>query len=274
MMQQRLCSPSISGRYIVSADLSHTYIHTYCTFITKARGEYREAFFLFKDSFNSYNAFGSPRRLILLKYMILTSMMNTDNTALNVFGEQDTAAYVHYCMRHSLDQYIFSPSLSLSAWVSNKKCCSASFQHDPEVRPMAELLVAYEKNDVLRCERIISEHKAVIMCDDFIKSHIASMLYTVRGQVLLKLVDPYSRIRISSLAKVCCVNTQLHRPDRFSPTDLNLLSTRLQLLNISEEDVEDLIVAMILDNKIQGKLDQIQHVLLIDPPLYVVPATV
>jgi len=59
-----------------------------------ARGEFREAFFLFKDSFNSYNAFGSPRRLVLLKYMILTSMMNTEGAALNVFGEQDTAAYV------------------------------------------------------------------------------------------------------------------------------------------------------------------------------------
>jgi len=106
---------------------------------------------------------------------------------------------------------------------------------------MAELLVAYEKNDVLRCERIITEHKKVIMCDDFIKSYIASMLYTVRGQVLLKLVEPYSRILVASLAK---------------------------LLNITEEEVEDLIVAMILDSKIQGKLDQVNHVLLIDPPLY------
>ena len=43
----------------------------------------------------------------------------------------------------------------------------------------------------------------------------------------------------------------------------------MQLINLPCDEVEDLIIAMILDDKINGKLDQVNKVLVLKPPQYV-----
>ena len=52
----------------------------------------------------------------------------------------------------------------------------------------------------------------------------------IRTQVVLKIVQPYTRIRIPFVSKQ---------------------------LNIPEKDVEQLLVSLILDQKIQGHIDQV-----------------
>lgn len=55
-------------------------------------------------------------------------------------------------------------------------------------------------------------------------------LKNIRTQVVLKIVQPYTRIRIPFVSKQ---------------------------LNIPERDVEQLLVSLILDDKIQGHIDQV-----------------
>ncbi len=70
------------------------------------------------------------------------------------------------------------------------------------------------------------------MDDQFIKDHIEELLKSIRTQVLLKLIKPYTRIEISFISKE---------------------------LNISTGDVENLIIGLILDGKVDGQIDQINQ---------------
>ncbi|KAJ3115332.1 hypothetical protein HDU96_000816 [Phlyctochytrium bullatum] len=70
------------------------------------------------------------------------------------------------------------------------------------------------------------------MEDAFIKEYIDDVLKNIRAQVIIKLIKPYTRIDISFVSKQ---------------------------LNIPGDDVEALLVALILDGRIDGKIDQINQ---------------
>ncbi|KAA3476703.1 CDP-diacylglycerol--serine O-phosphatidyltransferase 1-like [Gossypium australe] len=71
-------------------------------------------------------------------------------------------------------------------------------------------------------------------CYPFIRNYIEDLLKNVRTQVLLKLIKPYTRIRIPFISKE---------------------------LNVPEKDVEQLLVSLILDNHIDGHIDQVNRLL-------------
>ena len=75
------------------------------------------------------------------------------------------------------------------------------------------------------------------MDDPFINEHIEDLLHNVRTQVLINLIQPYTRIKISFISGE---------------------------LNIEPSDVESLLVSCILDAKIYGRIDQINGVLELD----------
>jgi COP9 signalosome complex subunit 2 len=68
------------------------------------------------------------------------------------------------------------------------------------------------------------------MEDPFIRNYIEDLLKNIRTQVLLKLIRPYTRIRIPFISKE---------------------------LNIPEGDVEALLISLILDNRVVGHIDQV-----------------
>ena len=76
---------------------------------------------------------------------------------------------------------------------------------------------------MLHCRRTIYD-------DPFIRNYIEDLLKNIRTQVVLNIVQPYTRIRIPFISK--------H-------------------LNIPENDVEQLLVSLILDNRIRGHIDQV-----------------
>lgn len=75
-----------------------------------------------------------------------------------------------------------------------------------------------------------SECRRTIYDDPFIRNYIEDLLKNIRTQVVLNIVQPYTRIRIPFISK--------H-------------------LNIPENDVEQLLVSLILDNRIRGHIDQV-----------------
>jgi len=109
-----------------------------------------------------------------------------------------------------------------------------NLRHHPEIEPMANLLVAYQNNAIHDFERILRQNDKAIRGDPFIRSFMDDLLREMRTQVLLILIKPYTRIRIGFLA---------------------------QELNIKATEVESLLVDLILDNKIVGKIDQVNQLL-------------
>lgn len=69
------------------------------------------------------------------------------------------------------------------------------------------------------------------MGDPFIKLYMDDILRTMRTQVLLKAIAPYTRVTLPYVAS--------------------------ELNGIPVADVEDLLVSLILDGKVEGKIDQV-----------------
>jgi COP9 signalosome complex subunit 2 len=106
------------------------------------------------------------------------------------------------------------------------------FKNDLQIIAMTNLVSAFQRKDIREFESILQKNSASIMGDPFIKKHIDQLLKNIRSQVLIQLIAPYTRIEFSFLA---------------------------QQLNVSPQDVEELLIGLILDKRIAGKMDQIHQ---------------
>lgn len=68
---------------------------------------------------------------------------------------------------------------------------------------MTNLVAAYERSDIKAFEKILKDNKKTILDDPFIKDYIDDLLKNIRTQVLLKILTPYTKIRIPFLSAVC-----------------------------------------------------------------------
>lgn len=110
------------------------------------------------------------------------------------------------------------------------------FEKTPDIQALVNIRLAYDRGDVKQVEEILRKNASTITDDAFIRQHLDSLLTQVRSKTLLDIVKPYSSIRIASLA---------------------------QKLMISDSEVQSLLVRLLLDEKIQGKIDQVQSVLIL-----------
>jgi COP9 signalosome complex subunit 2 len=111
-----------------------------------------------------------------------------------------------------------------------------TLQNNPEIKPMADLLNAYQHNEINRVEKILKENKEVIMGDPFIEQFIKNILREIRTKVLIELIRPYTRVAVPFIAKQ---------------------------LNITAAEVQELLVFLILDNKVNGHIDQVNQLLIL-----------
>lgn len=114
---------------------------------------------------------------------------------------------------------------------------TASYKNDREIIAMTNLVQAYEDNDVLLFEKILRTNKKTIMDDRFIMMYLQDLLKGIRTRVLKARLQPYTAVRIAFMAKE---------------------------LNIPEEDVLSLLVSLILDGEIHGKIDEVNGLLILD----------
>ncbi|XP_002732800.2 COP9 signalosome complex subunit 2 [Saccoglossus kowalevskii] len=111
------------------------------------------------------------------------------------------------------------------------------YKNDPEILAMTNLVSAYQNNDINEFEKILKTNRQNIMDDPFIREHIEDLLRNIRTQVLIELIRPYTRIHIPFISRE---------------------------LNIDVNEVESLLVSCILDNTIQGRIDQVNQLLELD----------
>jgi COP9 signalosome complex subunit 2 len=159
---------------------------------------WEDAFSAFFEAFKNYDEAGHPRRTQCLKYLVLNSMLTA--SGIDPFDSQEAKPY----------------------------------KSDPDIMAMMDLLNAYQADDVHEFERILRVKRKAILDDEFMRDCIEDLLLNIRTQVLLKMVKPFSRVRLGYIA---------------------------QELNISEEDVEQLTAFLVLDGRIKGSIDQVDRVL-------------
>ena len=105
------------------------------------------------------------------------------------------------------------------------------YKNDPQIVAMTNLVSAYQRREVHEAEKILRENQATIVEDSFIKTYIDDVLKGLRTQYLIDIIKPYSRIELRFL---------------------------MRELNVSLDQVEELLMSLILDGKIQGKIDQVR----------------
>lgn len=120
------------------------------------------------------------------------------------------------------------------------------YQNDPNIVAMTSLVDAYQRRDIHEAERIVrgtcrlqhtpdpTENHSTLTDDPFVKEFISDVLKGLRIQFLVDLVRPYGTVTLSSLAG--------H-------------------LHIGVDEVEALLMMLILDGRIQGRMDQVSQVL-------------
>jgi COP9 signalosome complex subunit 2 len=114
---------------------------------------------------------------------------------------------------------------------------SKPYKSHPEIVPMDQLKDAHHANDVAAFEKVLKLHKKTILEDNFIKEYIPQLMRIMRIRVLKNLLKPYQSIAIPFVASE---------------------------LNIPSSEVEELMVELVLDGEITGKIDQINQVLVLD----------
>lgn len=91
------------------------------------------------------------------------------------------------------------------------------------------------------------------MGDPFIRAYIDDVLRNIRTQVVIKLIKPYTRIDINFISKVT------HNIKHLYGMLTYIFCSSGKQLNIPEDEVEELLVGLILDDRISGKIDQVNR---------------
>ena len=102
------------------------------------------------------------------------------------------------------------------------------YKNDPRISAMTDLVDAYQQNDIHRYESILQNNKDVL-ADPFIAENIDEVTRSLRTTGVLKLIAPYTRFTLAFIAK---------------------------RLNISVTEVQDIVGFLILDKKLEGKINQ------------------
>merc|ERR1712129_566552 len=125
------------------------------------------------------------------KYVVIASML-TEEESTNLFASQEAAV----------------------------------FKQDTTIMPVANLLEAFDEDDIRRFVSILN--------DDFIVEHMPAVKLRIRSKVLVKLIKPYTRVKLEWLCGQ---------------------------LNATMPEIENLVVNLILDGSVNGRLDQIHSLL-------------
>jgi len=104
------------------------------------------------------------------------------------------------------------------------------YKSDPQIKAMTDLVDAYQRREVHLAEKILRDNRSTIMDDPFIRLYIGELLRSLRTQYLIDLIKPYTRLELSFLAKQ---------------------------LNVEIQEVEDLLIGLILEGKVEGRIDQV-----------------
>lgn len=103
-----------------------------------------------------------------------------------------------------------------------------AYQNDPRISAMTDLVDAYQRDDMQKYESILASNQDVV-ADPFIAENIDEVTRNMRTKGVQKLVAPYTRFTLQFVAKQ---------------------------LRISIPEVQDIVGYLILDGKLNAKINQ------------------
>lgn len=89
---------------------------------------------------------------------------------------------------------------------------------------------AFDNIDIQKFQSLLRTDYKQIVSDSFIEKNVDSLLYELRSRALVRIIKPYRRLNLSTLAAK---------------------------LDSTVEAVEDLAVQLILDGSVHGRIDQV-----------------
>jgi COP9 signalosome complex subunit 2 len=146
----------------------------------------------FFEAFRNYDEAGDLRRIQVLKYLLLVTMLMKSD--INPFDSQETKPY----------------------------------RNDPRIAAMTDLVDAYQRDDIYKYEDVLQKNKD-LLADPFIAENIDEVTRNMRTKGVLKLIAPYTRKRLTWIA------------DR---------------LRIGEAEAQDIVSYLIVDGRVQGRIDE------------------
>lgn len=171
----------------------------------------------------------------------MTRLYTQTNTKIYTFASlaDDAGARKQSCQ--CLKYLVLANMLSNSNVNPFHEQRAKSYQNNKEIEAMLNLVEAYQNSDLKRFEKELRSNKEAVLNDEFIASYIEDLMKKIRCRVLLERIKPYTNITISFIAKE---------------------------LNIDPKEVEPLLVELILDGQVQGQIDQINQILLLQGATY------
>lgn len=148
----------------------------------------------FFESFRNYDEAGALQRYQVLKYLVLTTMLMKSD--INPFESQETKPYKGH----------------------------------PSISAMTDLVDAYQRDDIRRYEEVL-KNSPDLLEDYFIAENIDEVTRNMRMKAVLKLIAPYTRFKLSAIAKQ---------------------------LRIPEQEVQDILGFLIIDGKVKGRINQVE----------------
>lgn len=125
---------------------------------------WKEAQSDFFEAFRNYDEAGDLRRIQVLKYLLLTTMLMKSD--INPFDSQEMKPY----------------------------------RNDPRISAMTELVDAYQRDDIYRYEDVLQKNPD-LLADPFIAENIDEVTRNMRTKGVVKLIAPYTRMRVSWIAE-------------------------------------------------------------------------
>lgn len=154
----------------------------------------------FFEAFKCYNEAGDRRKLECLKYLVIANMLMVSD--INPFDSNEAKAY----------------------------------KDDPQIVAMTNLIDAYQKSDLATFDRVLNSNHRAITSDAFVNEYVVELRRTIRTNVLLATLKPYSRVGVGFLAST---------------------------LGVDAPGVEDLLVAVILDGRLDARIDQVRGMVVV-----------
>lgn len=102
------------------------------------------------------------------------------------------------------------------------------YKSDPRISAMTDLVDAFQRDDIHAYEAVLSKNPDVL-ADPFIAENIDEVSRNMRTKAVLKLIAPYTRFTLAFISK--------H-------------------IKISIQEVQDILSFLILDKKLNAKIDQ------------------
>ena len=102
------------------------------------------------------------------------------------------------------------------------------YKNDPRIAAMTDLVDAYQRDDIHQYESVLNNNKD-LLSDPFIAENIDEVTRNMRTKAVLKLIAPYTRFNLSFIGKA---------------------------LKISPSEVQDILGFLIVDKKVNGKINQ------------------